>query len=134
MINCSRIDKNLVIFLQSKAVGHKTVISQVLVASCRMSLLLTLDLGLHPQSYVITMMISYSCLWYNHNLFHDIKCISANLKMTSYVGAIKYIMWWSFNLHKKSGSTKSCLVYTYGSAQRHIIGLIVQLNSFTVIM
>ena len=57
------------ICLWSNAVGDKPAICITNTRS--ISLVLTLDLGLCPQSCVITM-ISYSCLWYNYNLhtFH----------------------------------------------------------------
>ena len=47
-------------------------------------MLLTLDLGLHPQSCVRTM-ISYSCLWYNQELW------TLDITITYYMHTYSYI-------------------------------------------
>ena len=52
-----------IICLWWETVGDKTVITSIR----RISLLLTLNLMLHPHSHVVTM-IFYSCLWYNYNI------------------------------------------------------------------
>ena len=53
------------ICLWSKVVRDKPV--SYITSTCRISLLLILDLRLCPWSCVITM-ICYSCLWYSYNL------------------------------------------------------------------
>ena len=75
--------------------------------------------------------------WLNNLIFHDdIKCDTDNGYTIIYVGAIILYVCQMLIIHfaqKILGSTESFLIYTYGFAQHHMIGVTVCLYSFTVI-
>ena len=73
--NQASLSYYFIICLWSETVGDKTVI---ITSIRRISLLLTLNLMLHPHPHVVTM-ISYSLLWYNYNITtsHDSSTIMA---------------------------------------------------------
>ena len=76
--------------------------------------------------------------WLNSLIFHDdIKCDTDNGYTIIYVRAIILYECQVLMIHfaqKNLGSAESFLIYTYGFALHHMIGVTVCLYSFTVII